>query len=915
MELDRFNYDFVVLSETWLRPCTPSRFLNFPGYVIKRADRAWPPKGYGGVAVVYRDTYECKPIKVPAAEQADTKLESLWNLFRWDNNRVIVASLYRPPRHTAAALEADFDCLEQQYQHVLLHYPDCPIVLAGDLNCDLLSASSPSKACLIEVLDKYSLKQVIAAPTYSSGSLLDVIISNRDIVRSGTRFCHFSPHYFTRAILSLPRPRFKPHVIECRSFKRFDLLGFETELLATDWSTVYLSPTVTDAWSAFLASFSPIVQRHAPIKSITLRNPKAPPISEETKLLLLRRSETLRVHGHGSDEYRTINRLARSAFRSEKKQYVGERMQERGRVSVWKSAKDIVGSKRSDSQPVPTVSADALNDFFVSVGPRVAAELECYGPAPPLPTRLPRVGACAFSLHPIGLRSLHRIIFSMRNTAARGNDGICIRILKFAFNAIGHVLLHIINQCITTDDIPDLWKHSIVYPIHKSGVPSDPSNFRPISILPVISKVVERAVQRQLYYYLSANHLLSPTQHGFRPQHSTETALTHISDEIFLAFDSGKISLLCLIDLSKCFDVINHDKLLNKLQTLGINTSWFRNYLHGHFQRVSYTGSDGLLKISSPREINQGVFQGSSLGPILFCAFANDLSLYAADALVVQYADDTQVLVSEPKSCLPALIARMESALSSLGGYFHSNGLKVNVAKFELLTLGTRQNLRSLPSFTVKFRDTSLTPTSEVRNLGVIFDQHLSWDAHVTALSRKCCGILVGLSHLRHYLPTEALPEIVTALVISHIRYCLVVYGNGSTKNQRRIQKLINFAARVISGKRKFDHISDVRDSLRWLDAPSLSQYQTLCLLQKIINTGQPESLADLFTVNRERPDRNRRTRQDHLLSLPRARIEAGKRRFAYRAASLLNALPPDLKTMSTGQFRRALKAELLASA
>ena len=505
-------------------------------------------------------------------------------------------------------------------------------------------------------------------------------------------------------------------------------------------------------------------------------------------------------------------------------------------------------------------------------------------------------------------------MFSMRNSSARGDDGICIRVLKFAFNTIGHVLLHIINLCITTSDIPVLWKHSIVHPIFKSGDPSDPSNFRPISILPVISKIVERAVQRQLYYYLSANHLLSPTQHGFRPRHSTETALTCISDEIFLAFDTGKISLLCLIDLSKCFDVIDHDKLLFKLQTLGINTTWFQKYLNGHTQSVSFTGSDGKLQISSPRAINQGVFQGSSLGPILFCAFANDLSLYAADAFVVQYADDTQVLVSEPKSCLPVLITRMESALSSLGCYFHSNGLKVNVTKFELLTLGTRQNLRSLPSFTVNFRGTSLSPTTEVRNLGVIFDQHLSWDAHVTAVSRKCCGILTGLSHLRHYLPPETLPEIVNALVISHIRYCLVVYGNGSAKNHLRIEKVINFAARVISGKRKYDHVSGVRDSLRWLDAPSLSHHQTLCLLQKIRSTGQPESLADLFTANSERPDRGRHTRQDDQLFVPRARTEAGKRRFGYRAAHMLNSLPSDFPTMSVGRFRRALKVELLTS-
>ena len=374
-----------------------------------------------------------------------------------------------------------------------------------------------------------------------------------------------------------------------------------------------------------------------------------------------------------------------------------------------------------------------------------------------------------------------------------------------------------------------------------------------------------------------------------------------------------------MIDLSKCFDVIHHGKLLEKLRTLSIDTSWFQNYLHGHTQSVSFTGSDGKIKTSAPRPTSQGVFQGSSLGPILFCAFANDLSLHAADALVVQYADDTQVMISEPKSCLPALIARMESALSSLGNYFLYNGLKVNVTKFvllikfELLTIGSKQNLRSLPKFTIRFGDTSLAPRSEARNLGVIFDQHLDSDAHVSALSRKCCGILVGLSHIRHYLPSEILPEIVTSLVISHIRYCLGVYGSGSAGNLHRLQKLINFAARIVSGKRKFDLVSDVREALGWLDAPDLFLHQTLCLLHRVRRTAEPESLADLFVANCDRPDRPRVTRQDRLLSLPRVRTEAGKRRFSYRAAFELNRLPRDYDDMTVRKFRRSLKRRLLS--
>ena len=132
--------------------------------------------------------------------------------------------------------------------------------------------------------------------------------------------------------------------------------------------------------------------------------------------------------------------------------------------------------------------------------------------------------------------------------------------LRLSFDAIGGVFLHLLNSSLTNAEIPDPWKHSLVFPIHKSGDPSDPSNFRPISIVPVFAKIVERAVHQQLYSYLSQNHLLSPTQHGFRRGHSTETALISITDQILSANDRGDLSLLCLLDLSKLFDVIDHKK-------------------------------------------------------------------------------------------------------------------------------------------------------------------------------------------------------------------------------------------------------------------------------------------------------------------------------------------------------------------
>ena len=169
----------------------------------------------------------------------------------------------------------------------------------------------------------------------------------------------------------------------------------------------------------------------------------------------------------------------------------------------------------------------------------------------------------------------------------------------------------------------------------------------------------------------------------------------------------------------------------------------------------------------------------------------------------MQYADDTQVIVSGKKSELPVLISRMENSLASLEIWFRANALKVNASKSELITFGNRQNLRTLQNLEVAFRDTNLVPCNEVKNLGVIFDKPLSWDSHVGVVSGRCTGMLLGLSHVRHQLPQGVIAALVTALVLSQVRYCISVYGNGTKKNAAGVQKVLNFAAKVIFGRKK----------------------------------------------------------------------------------------------------------------
>ena len=282
----------MLLSETWLRPSTPSCLVVLPGYTISRADRP-DGRGYGGVATVTRTGIATTTLNIPCSENAASRLESQWSLMKLDRGRrLVVGSLYRPPRHTVAALQDDFADLETQLQRVLIDFPGTPLVICGDLNCDWLKdRSDPACRRLYEFLTDHSLNQLVTSPTFTSGSLLDVCIVNKlDIVRSlRVSYCDFSPHSLISVHLSVPKPRVKPTIITARSFKNLDLAAFNYDLCHIDWGEVFIAPTVGDQWTAFTTRFLPIVDIHAPMRKLTIRNPTAPPVSPATRDLMARR--------------------------------------------------------------------------------------------------------------------------------------------------------------------------------------------------------------------------------------------------------------------------------------------------------------------------------------------------------------------------------------------------------------------------------------------------------------------------------------------------------------------------------------------------------------------------------------------------------------------------------------------------
>ena len=270
--------------------------------------------------------------------------------------------------------------------------------------------------------------------------------------------------------------------------------------------------------------------------------------------------------------------------------------------------------------------------------------------------------------------------------------------------------------------------------------------------------------------------------------------------------------------------------------------------------------------------------------------------------------------VFRAKSDLNEVITKMERTLASLDIWFRANGLKRNAEKTQLMLLGSAQNLRNAPDVTVKFRDHTLSPVSEAKNLGIVFDRNLNWNAHVSSVTRRCFGIPSGLSHLKGRLPSSVISVLVSALVVSQVRYCISIYGSGSKKNLARIQKILNYGAKIIFGRKKYDHVSDLLDKLSWLSAESMVSYHTLCMVHKVRRLGEPHDLAAGFSTVaevREARGEARITRQDRDLNVPRSRTEMGKRRFICRGPPLYNALPPDLSELPVPLFPRHLRRHL----
>ena len=459
----------------------------------------------------------------------------------------------------------------------------------------------------------------------------------------------------------------------------------------------------------------------------------------------------------------------------------------------------------------------------------------------------------------------------------------------------------IINCSLMTSTYPSMWKIAEVVPLHKEGDPEIASNNRPISLLSCLSKICDKVALNQYTEHLTNHRLLTEHQSGNRKKHSTETLNIAVTDMLLEAMDNKQLSIVILLDMSKAFDSVDHNMLLQRILNLGVSSAvhkWFKSYLSDRWQYVRI-GTTSSARVA----LSYGIPQGSVLSPFLFNIYTDSLSSVPNSCSLESYVDDSKTFLSFSLSHMEHSLLHIEEDLHRIFEWCCNNSLLVNPEKTKMLVVGTRQLMNQLESpVHINFMGENLTPVTEVKDLGMRLDSHLTYDKHIQALSSSCISKLRQIGRVKHNFDQSTLATIIDTLVMSKINYCSTVWSNTSDGNIKKIQLIQNYR-----GAYKYDHISLTLNALGWLSIKEHLLYRDALLTFKCMNDKAPQYLCDNF----EQRNRihNRDTRRNGDLDIPKYRTSIGQRSFKYRGTKIWNSLDTELKSISDlNNFKTKLK-------
>ena len=520
------------------------------------------------------------------------------------------------------------------------------------------------------------------------------------------------------------------------------------------------------------------------------------------------------------------------------------------------------------------------------------------------------------SFEPATESEIRKIIMSSKSTSC-SIDPIPTFLLKSSIDVLVPIITKIVNLSLENSTVPLELKQALILPLLKKVCLDKEiyKNYRPISNLAFISKIIERVVAARIKDHMDTNMLHEILQSAYKGMHSIETALVKVQDDVLHAMDRNKGMLLVLLDLSAAFDTVDHDILLNRVERrLGISGSalaWLRSYLEGRTQKVCINNES-----SDPWELLFGVPQGSVLGPILFTIYTLPVAdiLKKHNVMYHCYADDTQIYLSCSVKNIQQAKQQMEQCIDEIRSWMSSNYLRLNDDKTEIVFIGRKSLVSKVGPVSLRIGNVSIGSTVQARNIGMIVDNVLNLKSHVNTICKGAWFHLRNVGFIKQYLDRNTCEKLLHAFVTSKLDFLNCLLHGLPDIDLNKLQRIQNAAARMITGAKMRDHMQPILKDLHWLPIKFRIDYKILLMTYKAMNNLAPTYIKDLLKPVTHTRGLRSVSRGD--LQVPRTYSSFGDRRFSVVAPILWNNLPQTIKEKdSVESFKSSLKTHLFVKA